>query len=125
MPTPPDYRGRGEIVESRRRGRQNFLILRRILFLTETCWDEQQVVAHFVAGENLAELGHEHTRLEVTRQLLQAADVLDRGFTNCITEGPLLPRLFEAGVDDLVDGLSPLRIFEVGLGEAFIDVGHL
>src|SRR5262245_15079110 len=63
------------ISRSRRRGRQDLLVLRAVFLVPLAGGDEDEVVVHLVAAENLAELGDEQPFLQVTRELRQPLDI--------------------------------------------------
>src|SRR5438270_6369583 len=67
---------------SRGRGGQDFLVLGTVLMFADTGRHNDQVLSHFVAREQLAELGDKQARLQVARQLLQLANVLDGSMAN-------------------------------------------
>ena len=61
----------------------------------------------------------------MTGELLKLADVVGRRFAHQIAERPFLLRLRQPRANDLDDGLRLFRVLHVGLGETFVDVGHL
>ena len=86
--------------------------------------DDGQVVVHFVAGKNLAELRDEQPFAQMAGELGQAVAVLLGGVAHQVAEGAFLPSLLQASANDLVDRLGPLHVFQILAGETFIDVGH-
>src|SRR5207245_2481200 len=75
---------------SRRRHGQDLLVLGVVFILPETGRNEDQVLIHFIAGEDLAELGDEQVGAQVTGELLKLADVVGRRFADQETKGPFL-----------------------------------
>src|SRR5262245_58660659 len=58
------------VPRSRRGGGEDLLVLGVVVSVVMACGDDEQVVVHLVAREDLAELGDEQPRLQMPRQLL-------------------------------------------------------
>src|SRR5260370_15897440 len=76
--------------KSWRRRRQNFLVFRAVLRVVVARGHNQQIVVHFAARENLAELGDEQPFAEMAREFRQALEVSGRDMPDEIAE-PALP----------------------------------
>src|SRR5262245_66509138 len=80
----------------RRRGRQNLFVLGVVLVLAQAGGDEDQVVVHLAACEDLAELGDEEAGAEMAGELGERLDVVGRRFTHQVALRPVLARLGDA-----------------------------
>src|SRR5437764_15472128 len=72
---------------SRRRHRQQLLVLRIVVALPQPRRHEHQIVVHFIAHEDLAELRDEGAGFEMAGELLKLAEVVGWGFTHQVAEG--------------------------------------
>ena len=85
---------------------------------------DHQILGHFRAREQFAELGDEQPRLQMAGQLLQLPHIFSRRVPHEIADWPFLPRLVEPSPDHLDDRLLPLRVFDVRWRETFVHIGH-
>src|SRR5919109_1819680 len=88
-------------TKSRRRDGQNLLVLGVVVVLSEPGGNEDEVLIHLVAGEDLAELGDEQLGAEMAGELLKLADIVCRRFAHQVAERPLLLRFGEPRANDL------------------------
>src|SRR4051794_18501536 len=84
----------------RRRG-QYLLVLRSVVLVIVASGDEDQVVVHLIAREDLPEFGDEQTGLQVAGELTQGLLIVQRCFADQVADGPMLLGLVEAALDDL------------------------
>ena len=84
-----------------------------------------QILGHFIAGEQFTKLGNEQSRLQMAGQLLQLPHVFGRRMPHQIANRPFLPRFVESRLDDFDNRLRALHIVDIGLGEALIDIGQV
>src|SRR5688500_17497156 len=109
--------------QSRRRGRQDLLVLALVLRLAQLRGEDQQVVVHLGLRERLADLGDELALLEVAVQELELLEVLGGGLADEVPAGALLAVLLEPLLDDLVSGLPLFLVLgQLGRVESLVHV---
>src|SRR5688572_12521849 len=100
---------RGIPGESRRRRRQDLLVLALVLRLAHLRREDQQVVLHLTLRKRLSELGDELALLEVAVEELELLEVLRRGLADKVAARALFAVLLEPLLDHLVCLLRLLR----------------
>src|SRR5262249_28740745 len=99
LPTYDRQAASGGPYRSRRRRRQNLLVLRPIFRLTRFRFDDQKVVVHFLLDEGLAELGQELAFLQVAGENLELLDIVGRGLAHEVAGGAFLLGFGQTALD--------------------------
>src|SRR5687767_4427930 len=74
-------------VTSRRRDGEQLLVLGAVLGAIIASRDDGEIVIHFIASEDLAELRDEPALGQMAGELLQALEVVGRGVADEVAEG--------------------------------------